>query len=167
MGRVSRPVTLNGTVRARANAGRTRTLSGDKPLTCQSRSTRSLSDVPACRGLTNPCGVGGAGDRIVCDFGLGSDGAMNAGRRIRLWSLLAEHAHGGPVTVEHVCTAVLSAAGVDHAALTVTLPASPRETLHATDRIAAELEELTLTLGEGPGVDALSGGPVLAADVSA
>jgi ANTAR domain-containing protein len=54
-----------------------------------------------------------------------------------------------------------------HVAVTVTLPASPRETLHATDRIAAEMEELTLTLGEGPGVDALFGGPVLAADLIA
>ncbi len=92
---------------------------------------------------------------------------MNADRRIRLWSLVAELAHGGSVTVEHVRAAVLSAAGVDHAAVTVTLPASLREMLHATDRIAAEVEELTLTLGEGPGVDALSGGPVLAADLSA
>jgi hypothetical protein len=91
---------------------------------------------------------------------------MNADRRIRLWSLVAEHAHGGPVTVEHVCTAVLAAAGVDHTAVTVTLPASPRETLHASDQIAAEVEELTLTLGEGPGVDALSGGPALVADLS-
>jgi hypothetical protein len=89
---------------------------------------------------------------------------MNADCRIRLWSLLAEHADGGPVTVAYVCTAVPSAAGVDHAAVTVTLPASPRETLHATDQIAAEVEELTLTLGEGPGSMPLSGGPVLAAE---
>ena len=91
---------------------------------------------------------------------------MNADRRVRLWSLVAEHAHGGPVTVEHVCAAVRSAAGVDHAAVTVTLPASLRETLHASDQVAAELEELTLTLGEGPGVDACTGGPALAADLT-
>jgi GAF domain/ANTAR domain len=92
---------------------------------------------------------------------------MNADRRIRLWSLVAEHARGEPVTVEHVCTAVLSAAGVDHAAVAVALSASPRETMYASDPVAGEVEELALTLGEGPGVDAFTGGPVLVADVSA
>jgi hypothetical protein len=92
---------------------------------------------------------------------------MNAERRIRLWSLVAEHAQGGPVTVEHVCAAALSAAGVDHAAVTVVLSASPRETMYASDPVAAEVEELTLTLGEGPGVDACAGGPTLVADLTA
>jgi hypothetical protein len=74
---------------------------------------------------------------------------MNADRRIRLWSLVVEFANGRPVTVQHVCAAVLSAASVDQAAVTVTLAASPRETLHASAPVAAEVEELTLTLGEG------------------
>ena len=91
---------------------------------------------------------------------------MNADRRIRLWSLVAEHARGKPVTVEHVCAAMMSAAGVDHAAAAVMLSASPRETLYASDPLAGEMEELTLTLGEGPGVDALAGGPALAADLT-
>jgi hypothetical protein len=62
---------------------------------------------------------------------------MNADRRIRLWSLVVEHAHSAPVTVEHVCTVVLSAAGVDHAAIAVALSASPRETMYTSDLIAA------------------------------
>jgi hypothetical protein len=92
---------------------------------------------------------------------------MNADRRIRLWSLVVEHAHSAPVTVEHVCAVVLVAAGVDHAAIAVALSVSPRETMHASDPVAAEVEELALTLGEGPGVDALTGGPALIADLTA
>ncbi len=38
--------------------------------------------------------------------------------------------------------------------------------MYATDRTASELEDLTLTLGEGPGVDATTGGPVLVADLT-
>ena len=92
---------------------------------------------------------------------------MSVARRMRLWSLVVEHARGGPVGVEHVCAAVLSAAGVDSVAVAVALSASPRETMYASDRVAAEVEELTLTLGEGPGVDAFTGGPALVADLTA
>jgi len=92
---------------------------------------------------------------------------MNAGRRMRLWSLIVEHASGGPVTVAHVCAAAVAATGVDRAAVTVVLPGALRETMYASDAVASELEELTLTLGEGPGVDAVAAGPVLVADLRA
>jgi hypothetical protein len=92
---------------------------------------------------------------------------MNADRRMRLWSLVVEHAHGQPVTVEHVCAAAISASGVDVAAVAVMLSATPRETIYASDRVGSDLEELTLTLGEGPGVDAFTGSPVLVADLTA
>jgi hypothetical protein len=92
---------------------------------------------------------------------------MNAERRVRLWSLVVECAGGGSVSVEHVCAAAMSAAGVDRAAVAVVLSASPRETVYASDPVAAEVEELALTLGEGPGVDALTGGPALVADLTA
>jgi hypothetical protein len=39
--------------------------------------------------------------------------------------------------------------------------------VYASDPVAAEVEELALTLGEGPGVDALTGGPALVADLTA
>lgn len=91
---------------------------------------------------------------------------MTTERRTRLWGLVVDHANGDPVGVAHVGAAAMSAVGVDGAALTVTLAASPRETLYASDPIASELEELTLTVGEGPGIDALAGGPALAADLS-
>jgi hypothetical protein len=92
---------------------------------------------------------------------------MNVDRRMRLWSLVVEHARGGPVGVEHVGAAVILATGVDAAAVTVMLSATPRETVYASDRVASELEELALTLGEGPAVDAFTGRPALVADLSA
>jgi len=92
---------------------------------------------------------------------------MNAGRRMRLLSLVVERAQGRPVAVEHACAAAIAAAGVDSAAVTVMLSATPRETIYASDQFASELEELTLTLGEGPCVDAFAGSPALAADVTA
>jgi hypothetical protein len=98
----------------------------------------------------------------VFDWG----GAMNADRRMRLWGLLVEQAHGGPIAVDHVCAVVAAAAGVDGAAVTVVLGALARETVYATDKVASDLAELALTLGEGPGVDAVDGGPALAVDLT-
>jgi hypothetical protein len=92
---------------------------------------------------------------------------MTADRRMRLWSLIVEHAQGGPVTVEHVCAAVMSATGVDGVAVTVVLSTGSRETVYASDQVASDLEELTLTLGEGPGGDAVAGRPALVADLTA
>jgi hypothetical protein len=92
---------------------------------------------------------------------------VSVDRRAWLWGQVVEQAHGGPVTVEHVCAVAVAAAGVERAAVTVVLTATPRETIHVTDRLASELEELTLTLGEGPGVDAMKDGPVLVADLMA
>jgi hypothetical protein len=91
---------------------------------------------------------------------------MTTDRRMRLWGLVVEHAHGDPVQVEHACAAAISTTGVGSAALTVMLSASLRETIYASDRVASELEELTLTLGEGPSVDACGGGPALIADLT-
>src|SRR5581483_684091 len=56
--------------------------------------------------------------------------------------------------------------GVDGASVTVVLPAALRETMCASDAVASALEELTLTLGEGPGIDAVEAGPVLVADLT-
>jgi hypothetical protein len=83
-----------------------------------------------------------------------------------VWGLVVDQAHGDPVAVAHVGAAAISAAGVDGAAVSVMLSATPRETVYASDPTAAELEELTLTLGEGPGVDAVTGGPALAEDLN-
>jgi ANTAR domain len=91
---------------------------------------------------------------------------MSNDRRARVWGLVVGEARGDPVAVAHVGLAVLSAAGVDGAAVTVTLSATPRETVYASDSTASQLEELTLTLGEGPGIDAVTGSPGLVGDLS-
>lgn len=92
---------------------------------------------------------------------------MNADRRMRLWNLVVDHAHGEPVAVAHVSDAMVTAAGVDGVAVAVVLPATPREAIYLSDQVSAELEELTLTLGEGPGVDAFAGRVTLVADLAA
>jgi hypothetical protein len=68
----------------------------------------------------------------------------------------------------HVCAAAVAAVGVDGAGVTVMVSPTVRETVHATDGVAAQLEELQLMLGEGPCMDAFAdGGPALAADLQA
>ena len=96
----------------------------------------------------------------------GSGGAMSADRRMRLWGLIVELSQGGQVTLAHVADAAISTTGVDGAAVTVPLAATPSETVYASDGVAAALAELSLTLGEGPGVDAAVGGPSLVADLA-
>jgi ANTAR domain len=57
-------------------------------------------------------------------------------------------------------------AGVDGAWLSVMSDPARRELVHATDRRAAELDELQFTLGEGPCVDTFTAGsPVLVPDL--
>jgi hypothetical protein len=88
-------------------------------------------------------------------------------RRLRLWGLVVAHAGDAPASVPDVCAVTVAVSGVDAAAITVLLAATPRETLYTSGRLAADLEEITLTLGEGPGVDASAGGgPALAADLA-
>ena len=75
-------------------------------------------------------------------------------RRLQLWDLVVEQVRGSPATIDHIGAAVITVAGVDATAVTVTLAASPREVIYTSDQLAEELEELATTLGEGPGVDA-------------
>ncbi|MEU4570173.1 GAF and ANTAR domain-containing protein [Micromonospora sp. NPDC023956] len=91
---------------------------------------------------------------------------MSTERRLRLWALVVAEARGGTVAVEHVCAVSVAVTGVDSAAVAVSLRDTPRETLAVSDLVASNLEELTLTLGEGPSVDAISGGPALVADLA-
>jgi ANTAR domain/GAF domain len=85
----------------------------------------------------------------------------------RLWSMLVERAGGGSVTVGHACAAITMVTEVDGASAVLAANAAVRETVYAGDEIAARVEELTLTLGEGPGLDALrQGEPVLTADMA-
>jgi hypothetical protein len=86
-------------------------------------------------------------------------------RRLGLWHLVVDQARGSPATVADVGKVAIAITGVDAVAIAVTLAASPRETVYTSDRAAADMEELTMTLGQGPGIDALSGGPAFAVDL--
>jgi hypothetical protein len=91
-------------------------------------------------------------------------------RRSRLWSLIAEQAglQGATVSAAQACTVAVAVAGVDGGWLSVMSDPARRALVHATDRRAAELDELQFTLGEGPCADAFgSGNPVLVADLEA
>jgi hypothetical protein len=66
----------------------------------------------------------------------------------------------------HVCAAAVAGVGVDGAGVTVMVSPTVRDTVHATDLVAGDLEEWQLTFGQGPCVDAFSdGGPVLVVDL--
>ena len=95
----------------------------------------------------------------------GRDG-RHGGRVSRVWAQVGEQSRGVPVSVVHVCSAAVAGIGVDGAGVTVMTSPTVRDTLHATDRVAGELEEWQLTFGQGPCLDAFTGGgPVLVVDL--
>jgi hypothetical protein len=87
-------------------------------------------------------------------------------RVVRVWAQVGQESRGNPVSVAHVCAAAVAGVGVDGAGVTVMVSPTVRDTVHATDRVAGELEEWQLTFGQGPCVDAFAeGGPVMVADL--
>jgi ANTAR domain/GAF domain len=87
-------------------------------------------------------------------------------RVVRVWAQVAAQSRGAPVTVAHVCVAAAAAVGVDGVGVTVMVSPTVRDTVHATDRVAGELEEWQLTFGQGPCLDTFTGGgPVLVGDL--
>ena len=71
------------------------------------------------------------------------------------------------VAVEHAVSACAQAVGAG-AALSMSLASGVAEPVYATDARSDGLEELQVTLGQGPCLDALTGdGPVLAGDLTA
>jgi hypothetical protein len=93
---------------------------------------------------------------------------MTTGREPRLWSVVLTQAGGAAVTVGHVCSAVAVVTATDGIVAALGASVALRETVYASDETAAALEELTLTVGEGPGLDAAhSGEPVLFPDMAA
>ena len=94
---------------------------------------------------------------------------MNEARRTRLLTMLrltpAEGTMSLPDRLCRVCTEVI---GVDGAGLSLMTDQLHRETIGASNDVAARIEELQLTLGEGPCIDAFTTGrPVLAPDLDA
>lgn len=96
---------------------------------------------------------------------------MGDSRTNRIWAAIAECSRrdGETMTLRHVCIACAEAVGASGATLSITgrmdgVPGS----LFATDPRSEELEELQVTLGDGPGIESLRElGPVLVDDLSA
>nr|WP_239155145.1 ANTAR domain-containing protein [Streptomyces sp. SID14446] len=73
---------------------------------------------------------------------------------------------GAPAGVVDVCTAAVAALPVGGAGLSAMSRTTPSHPLCSTDAVSEQLEELQLTLGEGPCVDAfLQGSSVLTPDL--
>lgn len=89
-------------------------------------------------------------------------------RSTRIRMLVAEQAvrRGARVSVVDVCTAAVAALPVGGAGLSAMSRTAASHPLCSTDDISEQLEELQLTLGEGPCVDAfVRGSAVLAPDL--
>jgi hypothetical protein len=90
------------------------------------------------------------------------------GHGARLWAMVAEHAagHARRAGVADACAVAVTATRVRGAGLTMTTRSDSGRVVCVTDRVSAQVEELQLTLGEGPCLDAhASGGPVLSDDL--
>ena len=75
---------------------------------------------------------------------------------------------GGPDSslLGRICAACVRSIPVTGAAVSLMTSAGHRVTAHASDAVAAQLEDLHFDLGEGPGIDAFRGRhPVLVADL--
>jgi hypothetical protein len=94
---------------------------------------------------------------------------VTAGSRFaRIQGLVAEQAarRGARVSVLDVCTAAVAALPVGGAGVSAMSRSSAGYPLCSTDDVSERLEELQLTLGEGPCVDAFArGGAVLTPDL--
>ncbi|WP_369237091.1 ANTAR domain-containing protein [Streptomyces sp. R21] len=89
-------------------------------------------------------------------------------RSARIQVLVAEQAalRGGRVGVVDVCTAAVAALPVGGAGVSAMSKTTASHPLCSTDTISEQLEELQLTLGEGPCVDAFThGSAVLTPDL--
>jgi hypothetical protein len=88
----------------------------------------------------------------------------------RLWDMVAEHAarRGRTAGVADACEVAVTAAGVSGAGLTMMTRTDSGRVVCVTDEVSARVEELQLTFGEGPCMDAhTSRGPVLSTDLRA
>ncbi|MFD8493784.1 GAF and ANTAR domain-containing protein [Amycolatopsis sp. NPDC059657] len=95
---------------------------------------------------------------------------MAIGRRERLLGLLDAEGSDPLALVRRVCVLCLEELSVSGATVSVRGDAGAPELqalVHSAGQAAVLLDELRLTVGEGPSVDAVeSGGPVLAADLA-
>jgi len=94
---------------------------------------------------------------------------MTDSRTPALWGQVAAHAgaDGRRVSVADVCAVAVSSAALDGAWLAAARGGDPDFLMSVTDLVGEQLNELQLTLGQGPCHDVLdSAAPVLAADLA-
>ncbi len=94
---------------------------------------------------------------------------MTEDRRQRLRSLLAVSADGGSSALDRICALAVSELAVTGAGVAlVRRPAGGSLLAYASDAVSARLEELQLTVGEGPALVAFaSDAPVLVPELAA
>lgn len=86
-------------------------------------------------------------------------------------ALLAAHDDGLPTALTRICALAVSELGVTGAGVTLMhrpgAPDAQQRLARASDAVAAGLEDLQLTVGEGPGLSAVTAGtPVLVPDLA-
>ena len=88
-------------------------------------------------------------------------------RAARVWAwIAAAHDDHTSVSVAALCHAAVQRLGVDGASVTATSGPAVCEPVCASDDVSARLEELQLTMGEGPGADDFrAGSPMLIAEL--
>jgi hypothetical protein len=86
--------------------------------------------------------------------------------RERWTRLFADTDASGSAQPERICELAVASLGITGAGLSMATENGIREVVSSTDEVAARIEELQLTLGEGPCIDAVrTGGPILVPDI--
>lgn len=91
---------------------------------------------------------------------------MDIERGSRVWLDVVARAEGAPLTLEHVCLACQDGLPADAVGLSLITRRAGREPVAMAGQLAERLEDLQVTLGEGPSVDAgADGAPILVPDL--
>ena len=101
-----------------------------------------------------------AGEPSGLEVGGGQSSVTEAIRADRVWSAVAAHADalGVPVSLRSLCQTAAARLPVSGVAVSVHSGLVTSEVLCATGALSRELEELQLTVGEGPSLEVLDGG---------
>lgn len=94
---------------------------------------------------------------------------MGSSREARLWMRLVDHVRerGEPLSLRHACEVCADAVRVAGVGLSMLAGDDQRDLVCAVGDLSERLEELQVTVGEGPSIDVLeSAGPVLVAGLS-
>ena len=93
--------------------------------------------------------------------------ALADDRLVRVAAALAASDDGAGPLISRLCTAAVQLAAVSGAALSILSEDRYSATMCVSDDVAAQLEELHVALGDGPGLDAhRSGRPVVEVDLA-